>query len=251
MKQFNIVKITTCISGQEEKPIKEVLSIYNESDLKEGYLEIETLIDNLVQELEHVIDYDWRTVTYVKSRKRYQTCFYMKETAPEGMERVFVPMWRHQSCVATAEEFERWAFMRAEHEFFWYTEDPDMDYNKRIDVVDVYEMFISKPLPTYAIDKDTLKTLGTIVKTHKYWEPRSVFIPMWEYNSCFPKAFFSLEEAKENAQEWCSITDDLGHYDEDEIDIVEILITKDLPKDRLLRQIDLPEYGKIIKKHLF
>ena len=76
-----------------------------------------------------------------------------------------------------------------------------------------------------------------------------VFIPMWEYNSWFPTIFLTLEEAKENARTWEYPCDDLGNWDEDEIEIFEMILTKPLPKNRMLRNIDLPEYGKIINKH--
>lgn len=76
-----------------------------------------------------------------------------------------------------------------------------------------------------------------------------IFIPMWEHNSWFPTTFFTLEEAKENARTWEYPCDDLGNWDEDEIEIFEMILTKPLPKNRMLRNIDLPEYGKIINKH--
>lgn len=76
-----------------------------------------------------------------------------------------------------------------------------------------------------------------------------VFIPMWEYNSWFPTIFLTLEEAKENARTWEYPCDDLGNCDEDEIEIFEMILTKPLPENRMLRNIDLTEYGKIINKH--
>ena len=58
-----------------------------------------------------------------------------------------------------------------------------------------------------------------------------------------------LEEAKEDARTWEYPCDDLGNWDEDEIEIFEMILTKPLPKNRLLRNTDLPEYGKVIRKH--
>ena len=60
---------------------------------------------------------------------------------------------------------------------------------------------------------------------------------------------YPSKEAKENARTWEYPCDEFGNWGEDEIEIFEMILTKPLPKNQMIRNIDLPEYGKIINKH--